>query len=88
MVKILDAKYIKADLPKVVHDNCAHLDSVSDQHKDLLSLLVTFDELLDGTLGDWKTEHDSLEIKEGANLSRGRSFARRAPMRLMGVLGR
>ena len=36
-VKILDAKYEKADLPKVVQDNCTHL-SVTQQ-RGLLKLL-------------------------------------------------
>ena len=49
MVQILDAKYEKEDLPKLVKDNCAHLDS--SQQEDLLALLNKYDALFDGTLG-------------------------------------
>jgi hypothetical protein len=31
----------------------------------LLELLTEFDELFDGTLGDWKTEPVPFEVKEG-----------------------
>ena len=40
VVKILDAKYEKADLNAVIADNCKHL-SVPDQEK-LLKLLTEF----------------------------------------------
>ena len=63
MVNILDAKYEKADLPKVVSKNCAHLNS--DQQENLLALLGKYDELFDGTFSEWKTEPVGLEIKEG-----------------------
>ena len=71
-VKILDAKYEKADLPKVVQDNCTHL-SVTQQ-RDLLKLLQDFEELFDGTLGDWDTEPIHLKVKEGATPYHGRPF--------------
>jgi len=70
--KMLDAKYEKGDLPKVVSDNCAHINS--DQQEDLLALLGKYDELFDGTLGDWKTEPVGPEIKERANTFHGRPF--------------
>ncbi len=70
VVKILGAKYEKADLPKVMSNNCAHLDS--NQQKNLLALLANFNELFDGSLGDWKTKPVSLELKEGATLFHGR----------------
>ena len=66
----MDAKYEKSDLPKVIRDNCTHLDS--DQQKELLALLSNYNELFDGSLGDWKTKPVSLEIKEGATLFHGR----------------
>ena len=68
----MDAKYEQADLPKVISDNCAHLDS--NQQKELLALLSNFNELFDGSLGDWKTKHVSLELKEGATPFHGRPF--------------
>jgi hypothetical protein len=43
-VKILDAKYEKADLPETVETQCTHLDA--HQRKELLE----FEDLFDGTL--------------------------------------
>ncbi len=50
---ILDAKYNKANLWLVVRDNCKHLKV--DQQKKLLQLLMKYESLFNGTLGDWKT---------------------------------
>jgi hypothetical protein len=50
MVKILDAKYEKADLPAITRKNCSHL-TASDREK-LLSVLLKFESLFNGTLGD------------------------------------
>ena len=72
VVNILDAKYEKADLPKLISDNCTHLDS--SKQKELLALLSNFNELFDGSLGDWKTEPVSLGLKEGATPFHGRPF--------------
>ncbi len=52
IVKILDAKYEKADLPAFIRENCSHL-TASNRAK-LLSVLLKFKFLFDGTLGDWK----------------------------------
>ncbi len=49
MVKILDAKYAKADLPAIKKENFSHLKA-SDRDK-LLSVLLRFKLLFDGTLG-------------------------------------
>jgi propanediol utilization protein len=54
VVHILDAKYEKTDIQSVVSTNCTHL-SLQDLNK-LLELLTEFEELFDGTLGDWSTE--------------------------------
>ncbi len=72
VVKILDAKYEKADLKAVVTQRCGHLNN-SDQEK-LLKLLTEFEDLFDGTLGDWDTEPVSLKLKEGAKPYHGRPF--------------
>ncbi len=61
VVHILDAKCEKADLQSVVSANCTHL-SLQDQNK-LLELLTEFEELFDGTLGDWNTKPVSFELK-------------------------
>ena len=64
--------YGKADLLKVVYDNCDHRDS--GQQEDSLPFLGKYHELFTGNLGDWKTEPVGLEIKEGANPFHGRPF--------------
>ncbi len=70
IVEKLDAKYDKADLPSIVKNNCAHL---STSHCNLLlALLLKFEELFDGTLGDWKLPPNSFELKEGAKPYHGR----------------
>ena len=61
-VEILDANYEKADLGKIVN-NCAHLNGT--ERTMLLALLLEFEELFDGTLGDWKYIDISLELKKG-----------------------
>ena len=72
VVHILDANYEKADLQSVVRDNCKHL-ALHKQNK-LLDLLTEYEDLFDGTLGDWKTEPVSLELKGGAKPNHGRAF--------------
>jgi hypothetical protein len=50
VVEILDAKYEKADFSAIIRENCFHLKA-SDREK-LLSVLLRFESLFDGTLGD------------------------------------
>ena len=49
-IKILDAKYEKADLPSIVENNCLHLSL--QQRTELLNLLMEVEELFDGTLSE------------------------------------
>ena len=63
LIQILDAKYEKADL-RAITENCTHL-SDPDKQK-LLELLQEFEELFDGTMGDWDCEPVSLQLREGA----------------------
>ncbi len=72
IVKILDAKYEKADLPAIIKENCSHL-TASNREK-LLSVLLKFKSLFDGTLGDWKLPPVSFELKEGMNPYHGRPY--------------
>jgi hypothetical protein len=72
MVKILDAKYEKADLPAIIRENCSHL-TASNREK-LLSVLLKFELLFDGTLGDWKLPPVSFELKEGMQPYHGRPY--------------
>jgi hypothetical protein len=71
-VKILDNKYEKEDLPAIIKENCSHL-TASDGEK-LLSVLLKFKLLFDGTLGDWKLPPVSFELKEGMKPHHGRPY--------------
>jgi hypothetical protein len=62
-LKILDAKYEKADLPAIIRENCSNL--IAAEREMLLSVLLKFEPLFDGTLGDWKLPPVSCELKEG-----------------------
>jgi hypothetical protein len=66
----VDAKYKKADIPAIVWENCSHL-SVTDREK-LLSMLLRFEPLFDGTLGDLNLPPVSFEIKEDMKPYHGR----------------
>jgi hypothetical protein len=72
MVKILDAKYEKADLPAISRENCSHLTAYN--REKLLSVLLKFEPLFDGTLGDWKLPPVSFELKEGMKPYHGRPY--------------
>jgi hypothetical protein len=72
MVKILDAKYEKADLPAIIRENCSHLTAA--KREKLLSVLLKFEPLFDGTLGDWKLSPVFFELKEGMQPYHGRPY--------------
>eukprot|EP00804_Cyclotella_cryptica_P012250 CCRYP_013851-RA/>CCRYP_013851-RA protein AED:0.37 eAED:0.40 QI:0/0/0/1/1/1/2/0/472 len=72
IIKILDAKYEKADLRAIVRDNCTHLSGPEQER--LLELLQEFEELFSGKLGDWDCKPVSLQLKEGAQPYHGRPF--------------
>ena len=59
---ILDTKYEKADLHKVIENQCQHLTMT--QRNELLKLLQKSEELFDGTLVTWKTDPAGFELKE------------------------
>ena len=64
MCKILDARYEKADLLKIVKENCQHL---TVEERNILYKMVTgFEDLFDGTLGEWHTDPVSIEVKPDA----------------------
>jgi hypothetical protein len=60
-MEILDADYDKADLPRIIKDNCTHLSRVLCQL--LLAFNLKFKENFDGTLGDWKILPVFFELK-------------------------
>ena len=68
---ILDAKYKKADIPKLVKTQ-QHLTS-SDQRR-LRRLLTAFADLFDGTLGKWRGRDYNIELKEGATPYHARPY--------------
>jgi hypothetical protein len=72
VVEILDAKYEKVDLQAEVDATGPHL-SLQDKN-NLLELLKEFEELFDGTRGDWKTEPVSFDLKDGAETYHGRPY--------------
>ena len=49
-VEILDAKYEKADVAKIVEENCKHL-KISEQNL-LINLSLKFEDLFDSSLSD------------------------------------
>ena len=73
-MKILNAKYEKEDLPKLMEENCQHLTSAERQK--LLLLLTKFEDLFDSTLGDWnrKTSPVHLESKPGVRPFHTRAY--------------
>ncbi len=71
-MKTLDTKYEKVDLPAIIRENCSHLQA-SDREK-LLSVLLKFESLFGGTLGDWKLPPVSFELKEGMKPYHGRPY--------------
>jgi hypothetical protein len=72
VMRILDAKYQKADLQSIVRNSCKHLST--NQQKKLLQLLKKYKLLFDGTLGDWKTKPVSFQLKEGVSPYHGQAF--------------
>ncbi len=54
--------YKKADLLSIVRNNCKYLSA--NHQKKLLQLLIKYELLFDGTLGDWKTTPVSFQVKE------------------------
>ncbi len=70
----MDAKYDKADLPSIVKNNCTHLSMPHCNSLLALLLKFEFEELFDGTLGDWKLPPVSFELKEGAKPYHGRPY--------------
>jgi hypothetical protein len=61
-VEILDAKYEIVNIPTIVRENCPHLKA-SDREK-LLLVLLKFELLFNGTLGDWNLPPIPFELKE------------------------
>ena len=52
--EILDYKYEKLDLNKVMKNKSQHL--IKTQHNEWLKLLQKFEDFFDGKIGTWKTD--------------------------------
>ena len=73
LIEILDAKYEKANLRAITKEDCLNHLSATEKEQ-LLKLLQEFEELFDGTLGDWDCNLVSLQLKERAQPYHGRPF--------------
>ena len=73
LIEILDAKYEKANLRGITKADCLNHLSATEQNK-LLKLLQEFEELFDGTLGDWDCNPVLFQLKQGALPYHGRPF--------------
>ena len=71
-VEILEAKYEKANGVAIVASTCKHL--ISCQQQMIIQLLLEFETLFDGTLGDWNTKPATLKLKNDAKPYHGRVF--------------
>ena len=60
LVRILDSTYTRENL-KYVADNATHLNA--EERTQSLRLLEYFQELFDGTIGEWGTDTVDLELK-------------------------
>lgn len=72
VTRILDAKYEAADLPKVVEENCPHLSQA--EKKALLEVLLKYESMFQGTLGEWKGEEVHFDLKPDAKPFHGRPY--------------
>lgn len=68
---ILDAKYEKADLVKIVEDTKG-IKPI--QKRKLLKLLRNFEEMFDGTLGTWKNSEYHIELRKDAKPYHGKPY--------------
>ena len=66
MRRILDDRYEKADLNKVMTKRCQHLNTKECER--LLNLLRKYEELFGGIIGTWNTTPVDLELRDDAKL--------------------
>jgi hypothetical protein len=70
VVDILDDKYEQPDISAIVRENSSHLQA--SEREKVLSVLLKFELLFDGTLGDWNLPPVSFELMEGMKPYHGR----------------
>ena len=66
MCIILDDKYKKEDLNKVITEQCQHLST--EERERIVAILRKFKDMSNGTLCMWNTNPLYLELKDDANL--------------------
>ena len=71
MLKILNSIYAKAGINKLANNAT---QTNSEEITLLLILLKEFEELFDGTLGDWSTDPVNLELKTYSKLFNSRYY--------------
>ena len=71
VIKILDARYEKANLDQVANA-AEHL--TSQQREQLLKLLRQYEDLFDGTLGEWNTQPVDFDLLPDAKPYHGKPF--------------
>jgi len=69
--RILEAKNEPVTLQEITN-GCDHV--ISDEKQELLIVLEKFNDLFDGSLGTWKGEKLSIEVKEEARPYYARAF--------------
>jgi hypothetical protein len=62
----------QSKMSELIKSNCTNLSPL--EQAKLLEVLTEFEDLFDGTLGDWDTEPVSFKLKEGAKPYHGRAF--------------
>jgi len=72
MIIRLDANYEKANLNEIVQE-CTHLNEI--EKKGLNDLLIKFEQMFDGQLGQWTGKPYEIELKAGATPYHSRPFA-------------
>ena len=65
-------KYEKVNLPEVVKDTCGHLSPI-EQNK-LLLLLTKYEELFNGTLGNFDTDPVKFNLQLGTKPYHGKTY--------------
>ena len=68
---IMDAKYEPADIPQIVKD-VKHL--TTDEQDKFLKLLMKYETLFDGTLGNWKGTSYDIDLKPEVDPYHARSY--------------
>ena len=69
--QILDANYQKANLKDIVQ-KCSQLKE--NQKEQLYKLLKTYEQLFDGTLGEFRTSPVSIKLKPDATPFHGKAY--------------